>query len=185
MSLFTSISISEPDLDNSYRANVAIVLCNGRSQVLWARRIRHDGWQFPQGGVDPGETTREAAYRELEEELGLCASHVQLIATTKNWFKYDVPKRYVRMNSNQLFRGQVQKWYLFRFLGKDSDLKLDTTSSPEFDAWKWVDYWDCANFVISFKQHVYRLALTELEPYIEQIHSESDSSSVVCSPRYF
>ncbi len=76
-----------------YRANVALVLCNRRSQVLWARRIRHDGWQFPQGGVDSDETSDEAAYRELEEELGLKPAHVRLICSTKTWFKYDETAR--------------------------------------------------------------------------------------------
>lgn len=154
-----------------YRANVALVLCNRRAQVLWARRIRHDGWQFPQGGVDSDETSDEAAYRELEEELGLKPTHVRLIGSTKTWFKYDIPNRYARYRNQYVFRGQKQKWFLFEFVGNESDFCLNCTSHPEFDAWKWVDYWTPPDRVISFKKAVYREALKELEPFVSQISS--------------
>ena len=81
------------DRDN-YRKNVGIVICNRQRQVLWARRVNRNGWQFPQGGVDFNESTREAAFREMGEELGLRPEHVRLIGSTKKWLKYDIPNRY-------------------------------------------------------------------------------------------
>ena len=149
-----------------YRPNVAMVLVKQDLQVLWARRVRHDGWQFPQGGVGPNETSAEAAYRELEEELGLKCEHVRLIGSTDEWFKYEIPNRYFRYRNNRTLKGQIQKWFLFEFLGEESDFCLDCTSKPEFDDWKWVDYWTPVFHVIDFKQKVYRRALTELERFI-------------------
>lgn len=156
---------------NGYRANVAIVLCNDNAQVLWARRIGHDGWQFPQGGVDEDESTLEAVYREMEEELGLKPSHVRLIGSTKDWLKYDIPKKYVRFRSKRTLKGQKQKWFMFKFIGDESDFCLDCSTKPEFDDWKWVNYWTPAHRVISFKRDVYRQALTELEPYLNRNHN--------------
>lgn len=156
---------------SEYRANVAIVLCNDHAQVLWARRIRHDGWQFPQGGVDEDESTLDAVYREMEEELGLKPSHVRLIGSTKDWLKYDIPRKYVRIRSNRKLKGQKQKWFMFKFIGDESDFCLDCSTNPEFDDWKWVNYWTPADRVISFKRDVYRKALAELEPYFIQIHN--------------
>ena len=168
--------------DAGYRPNVAIVLCNQDTQVLWARRINHDGWQFPQGGVHSNETSREAAYRELDEELGLKSHHVRLIGSTDNWLKYDIPNRYNcsnRYRSNSKFKGQIQKWFLFEFLGEESDFCLNCTSEPEFDDWKWVDYWYPAEWVIEFKQNVYRTALAELERYL--IHKNSSDYDNWCN----
>ena len=153
-----------------YRRNVAIVICNSTAQVLWARRISHDGWQFPQGGIDPDETPDEAVYRELEEELGLKSCHVKLLGSTKTWFKYDIPNRFNHDRLRRNFRGQEQKWFLFQFLGSDSDFCLDCSSRPEFDDWKWVDYWIPADQVVDFKRAVYREALIELEPLTIQIN---------------
>ncbi len=152
-----------------YRPNVAIVLCNKHAQVLWARRMRHDGWQFPQGGVAPNETSHEAAYRELEEELGLKRQHVRLIGSTKEWFTYDIPEQFLRNRYRQGLRGQRQKWFLFEFTGDNSDFCLDCTPHPEFDDWKWIDYWDSVDRVVNFKRAVYRQALTELEPLVSRI----------------
>ena len=155
---------------SAYRANVALVVCKSDTQVLWARRVRRDGWQFPQGGVAPNETTDEAAYRELEEELGLKKHHVRLIGSTQQWFKYDIPRQYLRSrHPGVALRGQKQKWFLFEFIGDESDVCLDCSSYPEFDDWKWVDYRTAADQVIDFKQQVYRDALAELEPYFDQV----------------
>ncbi len=159
---------------HEYRENVAIVLCNDHAQVLWARRIGHDGWQFPQGGVDRHESTLEAVYREMEEELGLKPKHVELLGSTKNWLTYDIPERYVRVQNRRKLKGQKQKWFMFKFVGEESDFCLDCSTHPEFDDWKWVNYWTPADRVISFKRDVYRKALRELEPFIDQIHNSPD-----------
>ena len=149
-----------------YRRNVGIVLRNWDGRVLWARRIRNDGWQFPQGGVDENESTDEAAYRELYEELGLDQSHVRLIGKTKNWLKYDIPKQYHSTRYRNKIRGQIQKWYLFQFVGDEMDVCLDRGSEPEFNDWTWVDYWVPVERVVSFKRNVYQQALTDLERFI-------------------
>ena len=148
---------------SKYRRNVGIVLFNGNRQVLWARRVDHDGWQFPQGGIGPDETSLEAVYRELHEELGLDHSHVRLVGSTKDWLKYDIPLEYQRRGKRNKFRGQMQKWYLMQFIGSESDFCLDCSEQPEFDKWQWVDYWQPVETVVAFKRGVYKKALAELE----------------------
>ena len=91
---------------DGYRPNVGIIVCNHTCQVLWARRVRHDGWQFPQGGVEHKESPREAAYRELYEEVGLYPHQVRLLGITEKWYRYDVPNR---SRFGKRFRGQKQQ----------------------------------------------------------------------------
>ncbi len=155
--------------DDGYRPNVGIILCNCEKQVLWARRSGHDGWQFPQGGVRPDETPEEALFRELYEEVGLQRDHVRIVARTHGWLKYDLPERYRRRRRAQrpdLFRGQKQIWYLLQMLCDDSTVCLDTSASPEFDEWRWIDYWSALENIVDFKRQVYELALVELERYL-------------------
>lgn len=151
-----------------YRKNVGIIVCNNQHQVLWARRTRHDGWQFPQGGVEPGESALDAAFRELYEEIGLLPEDVKLLGSTENWLRYDVP--YAAKSQHYLttkqFRGQKQRWFLFRLVSKESCVKLDTAKHPEFDHWRWVDYWLPLEQIVEFKRAVYKQALTELEPLL-------------------
>lgn len=149
---------------DGYRPNVGIVLFNRSRQVLWARRSRHDGWQFPQGGIEHGETLEEAAFRELFEEVGLRPDNVELVGRTQNWLRYDVPGSLRSRNAS--FRGQKQVWFLMRMLAGDSEICLDHSDAPEFDHWQWVDYWLPPRKVVPFKRTVYRLALSELEPLL-------------------
>mgnify|MGYP001211463963 CR=1 FL=1 len=153
---------------DGYRPNVGIILCNGKGQVLWARRRRRDGWQFPQGGVERGESILDAVYRELYEEVGLRPTQVQVIGCTQQWLRYDVPRTYVRSRSLS-FRGQKQMWYLLRMLADDTEVRLDHSEQPEFDEWRWVDYWLPPRKVVSFKRSVYELALSELEPMLRLV----------------
>jgi putative (di)nucleoside polyphosphate hydrolase len=154
-----------------FRPNVGIVLLNQRNQVFWGKRIRTHSWQFPQGGIDRGETPEQAMFRELHEEVGLHPEHVRIVARTRDWLRYEVPDRYIRRDARGHYKGQKQIWYLLQLVGHDWDLNLRATSHPEFDAWRWNDYWVPLDVVVEFKRGVYEMALTELSRYLPR-HSE-------------
>ncbi len=149
-----------------FRANVGIILTNDQRQVFWARRIGMDAWQFPQGGIKKNESPKTAMYRELKEEIGLEPEHVELINSTDDWLRYWLPKRYIRQNKGPLCIGQKQIWYLLKLTADETYLDLSYTSEPEFDSWKWVDFWRPVEEVISFKRQVYQQALKQLQPFI-------------------
>lgn len=151
---------------DGYRSNVGIVLCNAQGEVFWGKRVKQDSWQFPQGGIKSGETPEQAMYRELEEETGLLPAHVIILGRTREWLRYDVPQAWIKRDWRGVYRGQKQIWYLLRLVGRDCDVSLRASSHPEFDAWRWHDYWQPANEVVEFKQAVYRLALGELERHL-------------------
>jgi len=145
-----------------YRANVGIVLIRDGGEVFLGSRSDGRGWQFPQGGVQREESPEQALFRELHEEIGLGPEDVEVIATTRDWLRYRLPRQYVRRRSRPLCIGQKQRWFLLRMLGDDERLRFDTTSRPEFDDWRWVDYWHPVREVIFFKRVVYAQALDEL-----------------------
>ena len=145
-----------------------MIVTNGHGQVLWARRIGQDAWQFPQGGIKAHESPQEALFRELDEELGLRPDHVSVIGCTRGWLRYTLPRRFIRRHSSPVCIGQKQVWYLLRLTGAECDVRLDSCSEPEFDHWKWVNYWHPAREVIYFKRHVYRRALKELAPLLSR-----------------
>lgn len=148
---------------DGFRPNVGIIICNNNGQVLWARRIGgQDAWQFPQGGIDENESPEQALFRELYEEVGLKKSDVEILAVTRGWLRYRLPKRLIRRHSNPLCIGQKQKWFLLRMLCDDSKVCLNKVGNAEFDHWQWASYWYPISRVISFKQEVYRRALKEL-----------------------
>ena len=125
-----------------------------------------DAWQFPQGGIKKNESPKTAMYRELKEEIGLEPEHVELINSTDDWLRYWLPKRYIRQNKGPLCIGQKQIWYLLKLTVDETYLDLSYTSEPEFDSWKWVDFWRPVEEVISFKRQVYQQALKQLQPFI-------------------
>ncbi len=149
-----------------YRENVGIVICNDQRKVLWARRTGEEAWQFPQGGINKGESAEEAMYRELKEEVGLDPHNVEILARTKGWLKYDVPKSWIRRDCRDRYRGQKQIWFLLRFTGKDSDVFLKNTEKPEFDDWRWNSFWAPVDQIVDFKKAVYEQALKELFEYL-------------------
>ena len=153
---------------DGYRPNVGIILCNAKNEVFWGKRIREHSWQFPQGGIDKGESPEQAMYRELYEDVGLQAQHVRILGRTKNWLRYDVPSHWVKREWRNSYKGQKQIWYLLRLTGRDCDVSLRASGHPEFDAWRWREYWVPLETVIEFKREVYRLALNELVTYIER-----------------
>lgn len=156
-----------------YRPNVGIVLLNKRNEVFWGKRVGQHSWQFPQGGIQHGESPEQAMFRELHEEVGLLPEHVQIIGRTRDWLRYDVPEEYLRrQHSSRLhrasYRGQKQIWFLLRLVGLDSDIQLRASDHPEFDAWRWVPFWIQLDAVIDFKREVYQLALSELARYLSR-----------------
>lgn len=156
----------DPD---GYRPNVGIVIMNTGGQVFWARRVHRDGWQFPQGGMNTDETPLEAMYRELREETGLLPEHVEVLAATPGWLRYRLPYRAVRRNDRLVCIGQKQVWYLLQMKGEESDVRLDLTEKPEFDHWRWVDFWYPLEHVVTFKRSVYSRALRHLAPAAQRI----------------
>jgi putative (di)nucleoside polyphosphate hydrolase len=147
------------DVDG-YRPNVGIVLLNADGRLFWARRVNRDGWQFPQGGMRSDETPLEAMYRELEEETGLAPQHVEVLGATRGWLRYRLPSRYVRHHQRPTCIGQKQVWFLLRLVGGEDALKLDACDKPEFDIWRWVDFWYPASHVVNFKRQVYERAFS-------------------------
>ena len=148
---------------DGFRPNVGIVISNDRGQVLWARRVGgRDAWQFPQGGINDGESPEQALYRELHEEVGLSPEAVEILGSTRGWLRYRLPRRFIRKGQNPVCIGQKQKWFLLRLLADDREVQLDLNRKPEFDHWQWVSYWYPLNQVISFKREVYRRAMKEL-----------------------
>jgi putative (di)nucleoside polyphosphate hydrolase len=116
---------------DGFRPNVGIVLSNDLGQVLWARRVGgQDAWQFPQGGINEDETLEQALYRELHEEVGLSPDSVQILARTRGWLRYRLPKRLRRYNSSPGFQGQKQKWFLLRMLATTSWCRWTAPASP-------------------------------------------------------
>ena len=136
---------------DGYRPNVGILLLNAHNDVFWGKRVNQHAWQFPQGGIKSGESPEQAMFRELEEEVGLQHDHVRVLGRTRDW--------------RGSYRGQKQIWYLLRMLGRDCDVKLRGNGKPEFDAWRWHEYWVPVEAVIEFKRDVYRQALTELHRF--------------------
>lgn len=154
---------------DGYRPNVGIIILNNKNQVFWGKRVREHSWQFPQGGIKAGEAPEAAMFRELMEEVGLSRHHVQIISRTQDWLHYDVPSNWIRREWRGSYRGQKQIWFLLRLVGKDSDVCLRKTSHPEFDAWRWNDYWDPIEHVIEFKKNVYERALLEFAALLNDI----------------
>ncbi|KAA1195274.1 RNA pyrophosphohydrolase [Photorhabdus heterorhabditis] len=147
--------------DDGYRPNVGIVICNRQGQVLWARRYGQHSWQFPQGGINPGESPEQAMYRELYEEVGLGRKDVRILASTRNWLRYKLPKRLVRWDTRPVCIGQKQRWFLLQLLCNEEDINVQHSNTPEFDGWRWVSYWYPVRQVVSFKRDVYRRVMKE------------------------
>jgi putative (di)nucleoside polyphosphate hydrolase len=121
-----------------------------------------NAWQFPQGGINDDEDPEAAMYRELWEETGLQRQHVQVLGRTRYWLRYQLPERYIRKSSTPVCIGQKQIWYILRLITTDATVRFDHCEKPEFDSWRWVDYWEPLNDVVYFKRKVYQKAMSEL-----------------------
>jgi putative (di)nucleoside polyphosphate hydrolase len=143
---------------DGFRANVGIVLTRGGGEVFLGGRVGGRGWQFPQGGINRGERVEEALFRELKEEIGLDAADVEVLGSTRGWLRYRLPRQYVRDRCI----GQKQRWFLLQLKSDESRLHFDSTGLPEFDRWRWADYWTPVREVVYFKRRVYVRALHDL-----------------------
>ena len=137
------------------RSGVGIVVLSKDNKVFVAKRIdnQKNFWQMPQGGVNEGEDYLAAAYRELEEETSI--NKVELIKTLNGLIVYELPKNLIGIIWKGRYRGQEQKWFVMRFLGKDSDINIKT-KNPEFCEWKWIEIEKLTDHVVDFKLHVYK-----------------------------
>ncbi len=153
------------DIDG-FRPNVGIILINDDCKLFWARQCGRNIWQFPQGGIKSDESPEDAMFRELNEETGLRPEHVQVMGSTRGWLRYRLPKRLQRRNQRPLCVGQKQVWFMLKLVGAECDFELNACNHPEFDGWRWVDYWRPADDVVFFKRRVYERALRELAPLV-------------------
>ncbi len=150
-----------------YRPCVGVMLVNMDGRVFVGQRIdsQVEAWQMPQGGIDPGEEEKEAAFRELGEETGISPDHVEIIAKARDEHLYDLPPELVGKLWGGKFRGQRQTWFLARFLGSDSDIDI-ATPHPEFSQWKWIDPEALPDVIVPFKRKLYRDILQEFKALI-------------------
>jgi putative (di)nucleoside polyphosphate hydrolase len=141
------------------------MLLNRDGHVFVGRRndVPDAAWQMPQGGIDPGETPRAAAFRELREELG--TANADIVAVTRNWLSYALPAELLARLPAPRWRGQTQKWFLMRFAGADDEIDV-ATEHPEFSAWKWVPADDLLGLIVPFKRELYRHVLATFAPYL-------------------
>ncbi len=152
---------------DGFRENVGLIVCNHKKQVLWAKRIGQSAWQFPQGGVNEGETPEQAMYRELWEEVGLREQDVNILGCTQGWLKYNLPKHCIRHYQKPVCIGQKQKWFLLQLSSLSCPVRFDKGDKAEFDAWRWVDYWFPVKDIVAFKRDVYEKSMKELAPLLE------------------
>ena len=156
----------------SYRKNVGLIVLDRNNQLLVCRRKGKKTWQFPQGGIDVGESNTQAAYRELFEEVGIKKNQVNILQKSKHWYHYDLPDKYrPRPKSLKNFKGQVQKWYMLQ-ANTNLEINLLNEIPQEFVEFKWSTYWYCLSCVVPFKRDVYRNVLTEFLPKYIQLHND-------------
>lgn len=150
-----------------YRLGVGMMIINSRGQIFVGKRVdtKLQAWQMPQGGIDVGETPSKAAMREMEEEIGSKAGHI--IAESKNWYSYDIPKFMIPKLWDGNYKGQKQKWFLINFIGADDEINL-ATDHPEFEEWRWVDIDELPNIIIPFKKKLYKAVIEEFEPLLKK-----------------
>ncbi|WP_294355773.1 RNA pyrophosphohydrolase [uncultured Sphingomonas sp.] len=150
-----------------YRPCAGVMLVNHEGRVFVGQRIDNtlEAWQMPQGGIDPGEDAHAAAVRELREETGIDADKVSLIAEAAHELFYDLPSDLVGKVWKGRYRGQRQRWFLFRFNGQDSDVRIDTPH-PEFRAWRWADPADLPRLIVPFKRKLYEDVLAAFADHL-------------------
>ncbi len=150
-----------------YRPCAGVMLLNRDGKVFVGQRLDSvlEAWQMPQGGIDPGEDPLDAAWRELWEETGVERALAELVAEAPDELTYDLPVDLIGKVWKGKWRGQRQRWFLFRFLGEDADVNI-ATPEPEFRAWRWIDPAELPDVIVPFKRELYRQLLTVFEPHL-------------------
>ena len=151
--------------DHLYRRGVGVMLINADGLIFAGQRIDSTSaaWQMPQGGIDEGEKPRDAALRELREETGIAPSLVQFIAKTDEWLTYDLPPDLLGKVWGGKYRGQRQKWFLYRYLGRDDQVQI-ATDHPEFSTWRWIGADEMLATIVPFKRAVYDAVVAAFRP---------------------
>jgi putative (di)nucleoside polyphosphate hydrolase len=160
---------AKPDISRlPYRKGVGLMIFNERGEILVARRIDmpSEAWQMPQGGIDAGEDPRQAALREMNEEIG--TGKAEIVAESRRWLSYDLPAELVPKIWHGRYRGQTQKWFLLRFTGRDGDIRIDT-HEPEFSAWRWAPLASLPRLIVPFKRRLYADLVAEFGPRIREL----------------
>ena len=144
-----------------YRLGVGLVIINDQLEIFTGRRLDNTkAWQMPQGGIDNNEIPLEAAYREMYEETGIRKSKVTLLKQTKTWYRYDLPQEIQNKFWGGKFRGQSQKWFLFKFIGTEFDINIET-KDQEFSDWKWSKKTEMLDSRVAFNRSLYQSVLKD------------------------
>ena len=150
-------------MSGKYRSCVGMMILNDTNKILVGRRLDHPSgfWQMPQGGIDDDEKPEEAVWREMMEEIG--TNNAKLIKSTNQWYKYEIPKETLKtLPWGEKYIGQKQKWFAFRFTGKEEDINVNT-NNPEFSEWKWILHNSLVDNIVPFKRKLYKNVLSEFE----------------------
>jgi len=153
--------------EHLYRRGVGVMLINDHRHVWVGRRIdnRDEAWQMPQGGLDKGEEPWDGALRELEEETGIGPNLVEKLADHPQQLRYDIPDAIAARLWGGKWKGQLQDWFLARFLGTDEDIDIGT-EHPEFSHWKWVEPHLLPELIVPFKRDMYRRLVDDFAPWL-------------------
>ena len=154
-------------MPKQYRRCVGMMILNYNNEILVGRRLDHPSgyWQMPQGGIDKDEIPEEAVWREMMEEIG--TNNAKLIDTSKQWFQYDIPQETLKtLPWGKKYIGQTQKWFVFRFTGKESDINV-VTENPEFSEWRWIKHSSLVDNIVPFKKDLYLKVIKEFRNIFE------------------
>ena len=157
-----------------YRPNVGIILINERNEVFWGKRVREHSGSFRKAASSRAKVLKQPCTANCTKKSACCRNTSKIVGRTRDWLRYDVPSHWVRREWRGSYRGQKQIWYLLRLVGRDSDVNLRACHHPEFDGWRWHQYWAPVDEVIDFKRGVYLDALTELSRFLRGIESYED-----------